>query len=208
MLIQKANGFPTPHPPSMDFELELTQPLQTVAFRQRLVVAGGVFFLVDLGPGAAVGGMRLEKNIRYNCYLTAACRRRGVFFLVDLGRGAAVGGMRIEINTRYSCYLICNNAWNKMALQSITELDSHSSFYNILVFVCLCLCLSPCICHCICLFYFYYNFHDILPKFAMASTHSDKVHCFRRWNKLRVREGGGKVALSISDSVRGKLFHS
>ena len=86
----------------MHFELELTQQL--------LVVARGVSFLVDLGPGAAVGGMRLEKNIRYNCYLTAACRRRGVFFLVDLGRGAAVGGMRIEINTRYSCYLICNNA--------------------------------------------------------------------------------------------------
>ena len=131
-----------------------------------------------------------------------------VFFLVDLGPGAAVGGMRIEINTGCSCYLICNNSWNKMALQSITELDSHSSFYNILVFVCIGLCLSPCICHCICLFYHYYNFHDILPKFAMASTHSDKVHCFRRWNKLRVREGGGKVALSISDSVRGKLFHS
>ena len=34
----------TTTPPSMHFELELTQPLQTVAIWQRLVVAGGVFF--------------------------------------------------------------------------------------------------------------------------------------------------------------------
>ena len=39
-------------------------------------VAGAVFFLVDLGPGAAVGGMQLEVNIGYSCYLTAAHRRR------------------------------------------------------------------------------------------------------------------------------------
>ena len=49
---------PSPTLPSMHFELELTQQL--------LVVARGVSFLVDLGPGAAVGGMRLEKNIRYS----------------------------------------------------------------------------------------------------------------------------------------------
>ena len=114
----------------MHFELELTQQL--------LVVARCVSFLVDLGPGAAVGGMQLEKNIRYSCYLTAACRRGGVFFLVDLGPGAAVGGMRIEINTGYSCNLICNNSGHKMVLQMITELNSYSSFSDILVSVCLC----------------------------------------------------------------------
>ena len=36
----------------------------------------------------------------------------------------------------------------------------------------LCLCLSPCICDCICFFfYLHYDFHDIFPKFSMASTH-------------------------------------
>ena len=102
--MHKANGAPTPHPRCI-----LSWNSRNLS-KQLLVVAWGVSFLVDLGPGAAVGGMRLEKNIRYSCYLTAACRRRGVFFLVDLGRGAAVGGMRIEINTGYSCYLICNNS--------------------------------------------------------------------------------------------------
>ena len=41
--------------------------------------------LVDLGPGAAVSGMRIEINTAYSCYLTAARRRQGQFFsLVDL----------------------------------------------------------------------------------------------------------------------------
>ena len=46
----------------MRFELELMQPLQTVAIWQRLVVAWDGFSLVDLGPGAAVGGMQIEIN--------------------------------------------------------------------------------------------------------------------------------------------------
>ena len=73
----------------------------------------GVFFLllVDMGLGAAVGGMRLEINTGYSCYLTAARRCQGCFFsLVDLGPGAVIGGMRIEINTVLSCYLICNDS--------------------------------------------------------------------------------------------------
>ena len=48
---------PPPHPPpyTLDaFSVELMQPLQTVAIWQRHVVAGGVFFLADLGPGIAV----------------------------------------------------------------------------------------------------------------------------------------------------------
>ena len=66
---------------------------------------------MDLGPGAAVGGMRLEINTGYSCYLTAARRRLGCFFsLVDLGPGATVGGSRIEINIGLSCYLICNDS--------------------------------------------------------------------------------------------------
>ena len=57
---------------------------------------------MDLGPGAAVGGMWIEINTRYSCYLTAAHRRQGrVFFLVDPSPGAAVVGIRIEINTGY-----------------------------------------------------------------------------------------------------------
>ena len=43
--------------------------------------------------------------------------------------------MRIEINT---CFLICNNSQHKMALQLNTELNSYSSFSDILVSVCLC----------------------------------------------------------------------
>ena len=55
---------------------------------------------MDLGPGAAVGGMRLEINTGYSYYLTTACSRRGrSFFLVDLGVRAEVIGMWIEINT-------------------------------------------------------------------------------------------------------------
>ena len=47
------------------------------------------FFLVDLGPGAAVGGMQLEVNIGYSCYLTAARRRQGqVFSSVSEPRGS------------------------------------------------------------------------------------------------------------------------
>ena len=48
---------------------------------QRLVVARGSFFLLlDLGPGAAAGGMGIEINTGYSCYLSAARRRRGRFF--------------------------------------------------------------------------------------------------------------------------------
>ena len=52
----------------MLFSVELTQPLQTVAIWQRLVVAGFIF-LVDPSPGAAVGGMRIEINTGYSCYM-------------------------------------------------------------------------------------------------------------------------------------------
>ena len=48
---------------------------------QRLVVAGGGFFLLlDLGPGAAACGMGIEINTGYSCYLSAARRRQGRFF--------------------------------------------------------------------------------------------------------------------------------
>ena len=45
------------------------------------------------------------------------------------------------------------------------------------IFVFVCLCLSPCICHCICLFYLYHGFHNIFPKFSMASRHSPNIPC-------------------------------
>ena len=48
MLIYKANGPPPTTPPLMHFELELTQPLQTVA-RRRL----GCFFSSGSGPGGS-----------------------------------------------------------------------------------------------------------------------------------------------------------
>ena len=81
-------------------------PLGTVAIYQRLVVAGGGFFLLlDLGPGAAACGMGIEINTGYSCYLSAARRRRGRFFsLIGSGPWAAAGGMEIKINTGYSCY--------------------------------------------------------------------------------------------------------
>ena len=42
-------------------------PLGTVAIYQRLVVAGGGFFLLlDLGPGAAACGMGIEINTGYS----------------------------------------------------------------------------------------------------------------------------------------------
>ena len=58
--MHKANGAPTPHPRCI-----LSWNSRNLS-KQLLVVAWGVSFLVDLGPGAAVGGMRLEKNIRYS----------------------------------------------------------------------------------------------------------------------------------------------
>ena len=58
----------------------------TAARRRR---AQFLFFLVDLGPGAAVSGMRIEINTGYSCYLTAARRHWGQFFHVDIGLGAA-----------------------------------------------------------------------------------------------------------------------
>ena len=50
------------------------------------------YFQVDLGTGAAVGGMQLEINTGYSCYLTAARRRRGVFF--PSGSGPRGSGWR------------------------------------------------------------------------------------------------------------------
>ena len=148
-------------------------------------------FFVDLGPGAAVGGMWIEINTGYSCYLTAARRRRGHFFsLVDLVLGAAVGCIRIEKNTGYSCYLICNNSRHRMVLQLTTKFSSYSLFSDILVFVfvCLCVCISPCIC----LFYLY---HDIFPKFSMASRHSRNISRSRREDALRVEGGRGSISL-------------
>ena len=93
----------------------------------------GRFFLVDLGPGTAVGGMRLEIYTGFSCYLTAARRRRGRFFsLVNLGPGAAVEGIRIEINTGYSCYLTAAGRGWPFAL-SISDPDTlltYSALYH------------------------------------------------------------------------------
>ena len=83
--------------------------------KQLLVVSRGVSFLVDLGPGAAVGGMRLEKHW-VQLLFDSGWSSQGVFFpLVNLGLGAAVGGMRIEITTGYSCYVTCvsGSQWSK-----------------------------------------------------------------------------------------------
>ena len=65
-----------------------------------------------------------------------------------------------------------------MALQSITKLNSYSSFSDILVFVCLCLCLSHVFVIVFVFSIFTPIFHDILAKFSMASTPSHKVNCF------------------------------
>ena len=54
-----------------------------------------------------------------------------------------------------------------------------------------CLCLSPCICHRICLFYLY---HDIFPKFSMASRHSRNISRSRREDALRVEGGRGSIS--------------
>ena len=40
---------------------------------------GGICFLVDLGPGTAVSGMRIEINTGYSCFLIDARRRQGEF---------------------------------------------------------------------------------------------------------------------------------
>ena len=113
-----------------------------------------------------------SRNLSKQLLFDSGSSSPGAVFLlpVDLGLGAAVGGMRLEINTGCSCYSICNNSRHKMALQSITKLNSYSSFSDILVFVCLCLCLAPCICHCICLSYLCYGFHDIFPKLRNCPT--------------------------------------
>ena len=67
--------------------------MSTVAIYQRLVVAGGGFFLLlDLGPGAAACGMGIEINTGYRCYLSAACRRRGRFFS-PIGSGPGGSGL-------------------------------------------------------------------------------------------------------------------
>ena len=87
----------------------------TVAIYQRLVVAGGGFFLLlDLGPGAAACGMGIEINTGYSCYLSAARRRRGRFFLLlDLGPEAAAGGMGLEI-TRPSALGMSDPIWGPL----------------------------------------------------------------------------------------------
>ena len=60
---------------------------------QRLVVAGGGFFLLlDLGLGAAACEMGIEINTGYSCNLTAARRRRGRFFS-PIGSGPRGSGL-------------------------------------------------------------------------------------------------------------------
>ena len=59
---------PPTTPPSMHFGLELTQPLQML-FDSSASSPEAVFFLVDLGPGAAVDGMRIEITTGYSCYI-------------------------------------------------------------------------------------------------------------------------------------------
>ena len=67
-----------------------------------------------------------------------------------------------------------------------------------------CLCFSPCICHCICLFYLYYDFHDIFPKFSMASTHSPNTPRSSHGNASRIggwrRGGWGPFTLCVDNS--------
>ena len=59
---------------------------------QRLVVSGGGFFLLlDLGPGSAAGGIGIEINTGYTCYLSAARRRRGAVFS-PIGSGPGGSG--------------------------------------------------------------------------------------------------------------------
>ena len=121
-----------------------------------------------------------SRNLSKQLLFDSGSSSPGAVFLlpVDLGLGAAVGGMRLEINTGCSCYSICNNSRHKMALQSITKLNSYSSFSDILVFVCLCLCLSHVFVIVFVFSIFTPIFHDILAKFSMASTPSRKVNCF------------------------------
>ena len=82
MLIHKANGssLPLPHPRCI-LSWNSRNLSKQLLFDSSLSPAGGRFFLlVDLGPGAAVGAMRLEINTGYSCYLTAARHRRWRFF--------------------------------------------------------------------------------------------------------------------------------
>ena len=60
-------------------------------FDSGLSSLGPFFPLVDLGLGAAVGGMWIEINTRYSCYLTAARRHRGQFSFSN-GSGPGGGG--------------------------------------------------------------------------------------------------------------------
>ena len=53
---------------------------------------GGVFLLLDLGPGAAACGMGIEINTGYSCYLSAARRSRGQFFS-PIGSGPGGSGL-------------------------------------------------------------------------------------------------------------------
>ena len=60
-------------------------------FDSGLSSRGAFFSLVDLGLGAAVGGMRIEINTGYSCYLTAARRRRELFCSSGSGPGGSSG---------------------------------------------------------------------------------------------------------------------
>ena len=88
-----------------------------------------------------------------------------------------------------------------MALQSITELDSHSSFYNILVFVCLCLCLS----HVFVFSIFTKYFHGIFPK-AATFTATQYMQITKVSTKAS-RDGGGWRLVDLwSVSVTQNIF--
>ena len=86
MLIPNTNGQPPLYPGWVFCKTHTTSPKvigkglgqkkymdidkhSTVAIWERLVVAGAVFFLVHLGPGAPFSGMRIEINTWYSCYL-------------------------------------------------------------------------------------------------------------------------------------------
>ena len=102
-------------------------PLGTVAIYQRLVVAGGGFFLLlDLGPGAAACGMGIEINTGYSCYLSAARRRfRSTQpFAIACRLKKIVNFVRPETVRSYSC-----PPWNCKILQLSQCQESTYSFH-------------------------------------------------------------------------------
>ena len=52
-----------------NFSIRYAHPWVQLLFDSGLSSRGAFFFLVDLGPGAAVGGMRIEINTGCSCYL-------------------------------------------------------------------------------------------------------------------------------------------